>query len=236
MLWLALAVVYGVRRPGGALLAGFSAVAGAAILQGVGSLLPGTVTKELIGSAFFLPILSGMGAIVLAQEPDGILALAGWRNRDRSRARSSATSTTAEAAMHGGEVPDHERAHLGEPALGAERRRRGAVVARDRRGLPRRRGGPRRRSRSPARPGRRAARAPTGPGSRRCAPSRPDCSSRPRDGAASHGEDVTSWPAYRRARRGRAAGPRGPGHLPGTDGGREPRRLPSRGRGPRAGL
>jgi branched-subunit amino acid ABC-type transport system permease component/ABC-type branched-subunit amino acid transport system ATPase component len=115
LLWLAIAVVYGVRRPGGALLAGFSAVAGAAILQALGSLLPGGVTKELIGSAFFLPILSGMGAMVLAQEPDGILALAGWRNRDRSRAKARRDITEAEAAMHDGTVPDHEQVHLGEP-------------------------------------------------------------------------------------------------------------------------
>ncbi len=116
MLWLALAVVYGVRRPGGALLAGFSVVAGAAILQGIGSLLPGTVTKELIGSAFFLPILSGMGAIVLAQEPDGILALAGWRNRDRTQARVRADIAAAEAELHGGRVPDHEQRHHTEPS------------------------------------------------------------------------------------------------------------------------
>jgi ABC-type branched-subunit amino acid transport system ATPase component/branched-subunit amino acid ABC-type transport system permease component len=115
LLWLALAVVFGVRRPGGALLAGFSAVAGAAILQGVGSLVPGTVTKELIGSAFFVPILSGMGAIVLAQEPDGILALAGWRQRDRLRARQRRDIDAAEAAIHGGAVPDHERVHLDQP-------------------------------------------------------------------------------------------------------------------------
>ncbi len=116
LVWLALAVVFGVRRPGGALLAGFSAVAGAAILQGIGSLLPGGVTKELIGSSFFLPILSGMGAIVLAQQPDGILAVAGWRNRDRMRARMQRDVDDAEAAVHAGTIPDHERIHVHEPA------------------------------------------------------------------------------------------------------------------------
>jgi ABC-type branched-subunit amino acid transport system ATPase component/ABC-type branched-subunit amino acid transport system permease subunit len=109
LLWLALAVVFGVRRPGGALLAGFAVAAGGAILQGVGSVLPGTVTKELIGSAFFLPIVSGMGAIVLAQEPDGILALVGRRTRDRGRARGRREIFDAQTAAPGGRIPDCER-------------------------------------------------------------------------------------------------------------------------------
>ena len=112
LFWLATAVVFGIRRPGGALLAGFSVVAGAALLSGLGSWLPGNVTKELIGSVYFLPILSGSGAIVLAQEPDGILALSGRRSQQRRldterRSRIAAT----ESQMHSGELPEHEMEH-----------------------------------------------------------------------------------------------------------------------------
>jgi ABC-type branched-subunit amino acid transport system ATPase component/branched-subunit amino acid ABC-type transport system permease component len=112
LLWLATAVVFGVRRPGGALLAGLALAAGGAILSGVGSWLPGGVIKELIGSAYFLPILSGAGALSLAQEPDGILALAGRRAQDRRLAaeRKSRIATT-EIRVHRGELPDHEKEH-----------------------------------------------------------------------------------------------------------------------------
>jgi ABC-type branched-subunit amino acid transport system ATPase component/branched-subunit amino acid ABC-type transport system permease component len=214
MMWLAIAVVYGVRRPGGALLAGFSVVAGAAILQGVGSLLPGTVTKELIGSAFFLPIISGMGAMVLAQEPDGILALAGWRNRERSRAREQRDINAAEAAMHGGEVPDHERVHLGEPvsvsgADGAALSLRGIVAGyRDVEvvhGVD-----------LDLQPGQVVALlGANGAGkSTLCAIAAGLL--QPTHGTVTvHGEDVTSWPAYRRARQGVLLVPEARGIFPG---------------------
>jgi branched-subunit amino acid ABC-type transport system permease component/ABC-type branched-subunit amino acid transport system ATPase component len=112
LLWLAMAVVFGIRRPGGALLAGFAVAAGAALLSGLGSWLPGGVTKELIGSVYFLPILSGAGAISLAQEPDGILALAGKRSQKRRlTAKRQSRIEVTEDRWHGGEVPDHERIH-----------------------------------------------------------------------------------------------------------------------------
>jgi branched-subunit amino acid ABC-type transport system permease component/ABC-type branched-subunit amino acid transport system ATPase component len=112
LLWLAIAVVFGIRRPGGALLAGIAVVAGGALLSGLGGLLPGAVTKELIGSVYFLPIISGAGAIGLAQEPDGILALAGRRNQDRRLAadRDERIAST-ESQIHSGVVPEHERRH-----------------------------------------------------------------------------------------------------------------------------
>jgi ABC-type branched-subunit amino acid transport system ATPase component/branched-subunit amino acid ABC-type transport system permease component len=104
LLWLATAVVFGIRRPGGALLAGFAVVGGAAVLSGIGSWLPGSVTKELIGSVYFLPILSGSGAIVLAQEPDGILALAGRRSQKRRLdAERRAHMSVTEEALDGEE-------------------------------------------------------------------------------------------------------------------------------------
>ncbi len=235
LLWLAIAVVYGVRRPGGALLAGFSAVAGAAILQGLGSLLPGGVTKELIGSAFFLPILSGMGAMVLAQEPDGILALAGWRNRDRSRAKARRDITDAEAAMHDGTVPDHEQVHLGEPeaapsGAGAALSVRGIVAGyHDVEVLHR--------VSLDLQPGQIVALlGANGAGkSTLCAVAA---------GLLAPGERIGL--RRRRGRHrvaglsprstGRAPGPRGPRRLPGPHGGRQPGRVPPITRGPRTGL
>jgi branched-subunit amino acid ABC-type transport system permease component/ABC-type branched-subunit amino acid transport system ATPase component len=116
LFWLATAVVFGIRRPGGALLAGFAVVAGAALLSGIGSWLPGSVTKELIGSVYFLPILSGSGAITLAQEPDGILAFAGRRSQKRrlDAGRRSRIANT-ESQMHSGELPEHEKVHRASP-------------------------------------------------------------------------------------------------------------------------
>src|SRR5206468_7524016 len=71
----------------------------------------GTV-NALITSVYFVPILSGIGAIQLAQEPDGILSLTGQQKvrRKRERARR-ARLAEVEAQAHGGMVPEHERTH-----------------------------------------------------------------------------------------------------------------------------
>ena len=90
--WLAFVVVFGVRRPGGALLAGLAVAAGSPLLNQLTNWLPGQTVNTLISSPFFLPILFGMGAISLAQEPDGIMAMAsrGVRNLARRLTRSRA--------------------------------------------------------------------------------------------------------------------------------------------------
>ena len=79
LIWLALAVTFGIRRPGGALLAGFAFAGGTAVFHWISSwsFLSGGDVQALITSIYFVPILSGLGAIQLAQEPDGILSLAG---------------------------------------------------------------------------------------------------------------------------------------------------------------
>ena len=112
--WLALAVLFGIRRPGGALLAGFAFAASTAIFHWVAAdLLPGGSINALVTSVYFVPILSGLGAIQLAQEPDGILALVGQQNLAKRRAKQRrARIAAAEAAAHAGAVPDHERAHV----------------------------------------------------------------------------------------------------------------------------
>ncbi len=117
LFWLALAVLFGVRRPGGALLAGFAFAGGTAVFHWLADVIPGGTVNALVTSALFVPILSGLGAIQLAQEPDGLLAFGGQarlaKRREKKRAERIAA---AEAAVHDGVVPEHERAHRVEPA------------------------------------------------------------------------------------------------------------------------
>jgi ABC-type branched-subunit amino acid transport system ATPase component/branched-subunit amino acid ABC-type transport system permease component len=114
LLWLALAVTFGIRRPGGALLAGFAFAAGTAVFHWISSwsFLSGGEVQALITSIYFVPILSGLGAIQLAMEPDGILAYAGQQKVRKKREKARlARLAEAEAATHGGAVPEHERQH-----------------------------------------------------------------------------------------------------------------------------
>jgi ABC-type branched-subunit amino acid transport system ATPase component len=64
---------------------------------------------------YFVPILSGIGAINLAQEPDGILALAGQQRLRKKREKARrARIAVAEAGVHDGTVPEHELTHAGD--------------------------------------------------------------------------------------------------------------------------
>jgi ABC-type branched-subunit amino acid transport system ATPase component/branched-subunit amino acid ABC-type transport system permease component len=103
LFWLALAVTFGIRRPGGALVAGFAFAAGTAVFHWLADLLPGATVNSIVSSVYFVPILSGLGAIQLAQEPDGILALVGQQKLEKRRlkeqaARRSAMEAEAEQA------------------------------------------------------------------------------------------------------------------------------------------
>lgn len=115
LFWLALAVLFGIRRPGGALLAGFAFAAGTPLLEWIATELLGWVgddTTTVLTSRFFVPMLAGLGAINLAQEPDGILALVGQQRLAKQREkRRLARLAAAEAAAHDGPVPEHERVH-----------------------------------------------------------------------------------------------------------------------------
>jgi ABC-type branched-subunit amino acid transport system ATPase component/branched-subunit amino acid ABC-type transport system permease component len=93
--WLAFVVVFGVRRPGGALLAGLAVAGGTPLLNQLTNWLPGQTLHTLISSPYFLPILFGLGAISLAQEPDGILALSGAQRLAKRRARARAKEEKA---------------------------------------------------------------------------------------------------------------------------------------------
>jgi len=110
LVWLAVAVTFGVRRPGGALLAGLSFTCSAAIFTWIGEdFLPGAF-KDLTTAPQFVAILFGLGAINLAKNPDGLLALIGHQRIQRRLAREhKARIEEAEAEAHDGTVPAHER-------------------------------------------------------------------------------------------------------------------------------
>jgi ABC-type branched-subunit amino acid transport system ATPase component len=62
---------------------------------------------------YFVPILSGLGAINLAQEPDGVLALAGQQRLAKRRKKERAAAiAAAESNVHRGAVPEHEQDHV----------------------------------------------------------------------------------------------------------------------------
>lgn len=114
LFWLSLAVTFGIRRPGGALIAGMALACSPAIFHWLASdILPQGSVSDLVSSVYFVPILSGLAAIQLAQEPDGILALTGQQRLAKRRKKDRAAAiAAAEAGVHDGLVPDHELAHL----------------------------------------------------------------------------------------------------------------------------
>jgi ABC-type branched-subunit amino acid transport system ATPase component/branched-subunit amino acid ABC-type transport system permease component len=92
LLWLAQVVLFGIRRPGGAVIAGISSICFAAALK-TGfhhDVLPSFLQWDGNDSIHLSPILFGMGAIQLARSPDGILALTGAQNAERRRRRADA--------------------------------------------------------------------------------------------------------------------------------------------------
>jgi ABC-type branched-subunit amino acid transport system ATPase component/branched-subunit amino acid ABC-type transport system permease component len=131
LFWLALAVTFGIRRPGGALLAGFALICSPAVFQWLSDdVLPQGSVSDLLSSVYFVPILSGIAAINLAQEPDGILALTGHQNLARRRRRERAAAIAAvEADAHDGVVPEHERSHADGAAVAASAAADHAAVA-----------------------------------------------------------------------------------------------------------
>jgi branched-subunit amino acid ABC-type transport system permease component/ABC-type branched-subunit amino acid transport system ATPase component len=93
MFWLAVTVVWGIRRPGGAIIAGlfYTVFAEFLVTASTYSSAPWTwipdSVRDALASQYFVPILFGVAAINLAQNPDGILALVGAQRRERQRDR-----------------------------------------------------------------------------------------------------------------------------------------------------
>jgi ABC-type branched-subunit amino acid transport system ATPase component/branched-subunit amino acid ABC-type transport system permease component len=115
--WLALAVTFGIRRPGGALIAGFAFAAGTAVFHWLADLLPGGTVNSLVSSVYFVPILSGLGAIQLAQEPDGILALVGQQKLEKRRLKERAARLAAMEAAAAEQPATGDEAAAAAPAV-----------------------------------------------------------------------------------------------------------------------
>ena len=224
--WLAFVVVFGVRRPGGALLAGLAVAAGSPLLNQLTNWLPGQTINTLISSPYFLPILFGMGAISLAQEPDGILALRGGKKLAKRRARARAGQAQTVLAVAGTAVAATAGDGTTVPgAVGGFEPEAPPISCRSRSTPP----SPCRASwpatttpkcctgwASSCAPARSSAcSAPTAPASPRCARSSPDCCSPRPARVYLGGVDLTSLPAYRRARAGLDLVPEARGIFPG---------------------
>jgi ABC-type branched-subunit amino acid transport system ATPase component/branched-subunit amino acid ABC-type transport system permease component len=89
--WLSSAVVFGIRRPAGAVLAGIA----------------GALSPEVFGwidSGSLLPqVMFGLAAVNLAQNPDGILAIVATRRHERQQKRA-AKADKADKAEFGAEA------------------------------------------------------------------------------------------------------------------------------------
>jgi len=86
LVWLAVVVTWGVRRPAGALMAGLSYGLGAALLTKITG--HSGFLHDMASSSHFLPILFGLGAINLAKNPDGILALTNQQRAEKKQAKA----------------------------------------------------------------------------------------------------------------------------------------------------
>lgn len=94
LIWLAVAVTFGIRRPGGAVLGGIVYAVLPVVLLGIGGdweepweSIPDAV-RQIIGSAEIASLLFGLGAIALAREPDGVLAQTTKALRERRLAKA----------------------------------------------------------------------------------------------------------------------------------------------------
>lgn len=114
LVWLAVAVTFGIRRPGGAVVAGLVYAAFPVVLDGIGetwsgapwSWVPGSL-REVLASTELAALLFGLGAVGLAREPDGVLAEVGHGARARRNARLAKASVgSAKAPNFASEATD----------------------------------------------------------------------------------------------------------------------------------
>ena len=108
LIWLAVVVTFGIRRPAGALLAGLFYALGTSLFAKITSWNDALHTATQ--SPYFLPILFGLGAIGLAREPDGVLAenarsIARFREKRAARVHAGAQPALAGAALITPEAP-----------------------------------------------------------------------------------------------------------------------------------
>lgn len=104
VIWLAVAVTFGIRRPGGAVVAGLVYAIVPVVLTGIGetwagapwSAMPDSV-RRLIAQPELAMFLFGLGAVGLSLQPDGVLADIGHGLRERRVARAGAGAHSDEA-------------------------------------------------------------------------------------------------------------------------------------------
>jgi branched-subunit amino acid ABC-type transport system permease component/ABC-type branched-subunit amino acid transport system ATPase component len=101
--WLAAVVLFGIRKPQGAILAGLVTACSSTIFTGGfhPAFLPTFLHWDGLDSSistYVSNILFGLGAIQLAREPDGILSITARQNRER-RDKRRAKRAGAEAAV-----------------------------------------------------------------------------------------------------------------------------------------
>jgi ABC-type branched-subunit amino acid transport system ATPase component/branched-subunit amino acid ABC-type transport system permease component len=96
LIWLAVTVTFGIRRPGGALLAGLAFATFTDLLQVITGwgFMPAWAAS-LTNTTQLAAILFGIGAINLAKNPDGVLALVGTQRLERRRRREEAAKERA---------------------------------------------------------------------------------------------------------------------------------------------
>ena len=93
LIWLAVAVTFGIRRPGGAVLGGIVYAVLPVVLLGIGETWGGPweaipdAVRQMIASPQLASLLFGLGAISLAREPDGVLAQTTKGTRERRLAK-----------------------------------------------------------------------------------------------------------------------------------------------------
>ena len=115
LVWIAVAVTFGIRRPGGALLAGLAFGGGSQLVfNWIGNDFLTGGLHDLITSPYFTTMLFGLGAINLAQNPDGLLAIIGTKKADKRREKARrAHLVAAEAELHGDEQAAPTRSRAG---------------------------------------------------------------------------------------------------------------------------
>jgi len=96
LIWLAVTVTFGIRRPGGALIAGLAFATFTDLLQVVTGwgFMPAWAAS-LTNTTQLAAILFGIGAINLAKNPDGVLALVGTQRLERRRRREERAAARA---------------------------------------------------------------------------------------------------------------------------------------------
>ncbi|HEY3095959.1 MAG TPA: ATP-binding cassette domain-containing protein, partial [Acidimicrobiia bacterium] len=96
LIWLAVTVTFGIRRPGGALIAGLAFACFTDLLQVITGwgFMPAWAAS-LTNTTQLAAILFGIGAINLAKNPDGVLALVGMQRLERRRRREEAAAARA---------------------------------------------------------------------------------------------------------------------------------------------